>query len=645
MKEFALNCALDFINDWLKLRASQVDIPGFTVSIHHGDDEIFSHAYGYADVALGNTMSTGHLFSMGSQSKMITSAAILQIIASEKIDLDTPITEYIPWVLQNPDIRYHNLTVRHLLCHTGGLIRDGDSCDYWLGTKAYPDSRELRRIVELEPLFFDPYSQMKYSNVGFALLGQIIEKISDQSYSSYVRNKIQEAVSLDNFYPDWQTGYRARLATGYSIPTGHERQAVEIKKPFNTLAPATGCIATATAMGQFATKLYQGSLVADNKLVHEAFRSQWKVSEGYDKGYEYGLGFEVMHIGSRRLLGHGGSTPGYRTATFFEPHEKLAVSVCANCKDAAVIAMTCGIFESLFHFIDTASSPASPAIVKLNTRLQNNLAQMQIIATKEAIVAIDPNSWEPFTWAEQLATVNDETLVVSTHNSIHATGEKVIIEHHSLAGTSVKFGGITMRQPATERTTDTTSYTLPEEDAMALFLHHLQQSRKEVFMLEVLPEYDLDMEHDGNGDSLQAWLLGKKQMSMSLLEAISVSTARQPGWLRACPRRSLIRIRILDNDKSPYVQWEKEHFSRINVPLLGERIYYIPRKKVGNLLLPSGDMTICSQGPIMVNRYDNSKHTASTFFNSADCNTERLLYMKKSLLQMVQQGQYSEELK
>jgi len=388
--------------------------------------------------------------------------------------------------------------------------------------------------------------------------------------------------------------------------------------------------------------------VSDN-LKLEAQRSHWTITKGYSRGYEYGLGFEIMEISKRRLVGHAGTALGFRSATFFDPREEIAVSVSANCKDAPALAMVRGIFAAIYHFADSAVGPTPKYRDKFNAQLYNSMANVFVVATRDAIRVLDPNSWEPFDWSETVVPLGRNKLRVVTSNSVHSEGENITYSFSNEKIKRVNFAGLTMypeQVPESENESlvkpYTSGQTLPYDASEALFLRYHRNSDKEFFKLEVMPEYDLDdiVSHE----SLRAWLAGNVRHSIELMERLKSEDAERPPWIQAWPKglkvgQTAVRIRLVDDDFTPYMLWEREHFLRVNLPLCGERVYYVQRRflEAADLILPACDTVIFNNRRVMVNGRSGSKlkFTHRTFYDSSDAELLRFLTLKKCILRLI----------
>lgn len=109
------------------------------MAITQQDEVVFHHAYGVADQATAVPLTTNHLLRAASHSKMFTATALLQLQEQGLLRIDDNITTYIPWLAEHSDARWQTITLRQLLSHSAGAIRDGTAAGFWQGETAFPD--------------------------------------------------------------------------------------------------------------------------------------------------------------------------------------------------------------------------------------------------------------------------------------------------------------------------------------------------------------------------------------------------------------------------------------------------------------------------------------------------------------------------
>ena len=199
--------AISYIDHWLK-RQIQLDqlTPGYSVSIRINGDDVYSKAFGLArektNKKTHETMTTDHLFRIASHTKTFTATAILQLFERGALALNEKITTYLPQFKTAKDVRVQDITLEHLLSHTAGLTRDSEDSSFWRMTRPFLSREDITDAVLSQDLIFTPGADFKYSNIGFEILGWIIEATSGQIFEDYMTQNILTPLNLKNIGPN-----------------------------------------------------------------------------------------------------------------------------------------------------------------------------------------------------------------------------------------------------------------------------------------------------------------------------------------------------------------------------------------------------------------------------------------------------------
>jgi D-alanyl-D-alanine carboxypeptidase len=261
------------------------------------DDKILAaKAFGWEDRENKRKVTLNTKFRIGSMNKMFTAIATLQLVAAKKLSLDGTVGTYLP-DYPNKEVR-EKVTVRHLLTHTGGT---GD----FFGPEYDTNRLSLKTHADYLALFgaraprFVPGSRDAYSNYGFLLLGNIIEKVSGQSYYDYVAKNIFTPAGMTNTgsLPEEEAVPHRTIA--YTWKDGWISATDTL--PYRGMS-AGGGYSTAGDLLKFAQtlrteKLLPGSLMADATTPH-------------NHNGNYGYGFGVDGKGLLLHFGHNGGAPG-----------------------------------------------------------------------------------------------------------------------------------------------------------------------------------------------------------------------------------------------------------------------------------------------------------------------------------------------
>ncbi|MEM9906113.1 MAG: serine hydrolase domain-containing protein, partial [Cyanobacteria bacterium P01_D01_bin.44] len=303
------------------------------VMIARDGKPLLTRSYGMAnwEHEVANTPETK--FRIGSITKQFTAVAILQLQEQGLIDVQAPVSAYLPDYPGGDRI-----TVHHLLTHTSGIPE-------YLDPEAFPDIEEWLRLPStLEqivarfqdlPLEFNPGEKFKYSNSGYILLTQILETVSEQPYADYMAAKVFEPLGMNN------TGYEVprtvipRLAQGYFFAGGDTHSHLQAP-PFDMSLPlgAGGLYSTVADLVTWNQWLYgeNPALTVLGETAKAALLSPVAKmdtpEDSPDAFYGYGLVLD-SHL-ERQRIHHNGGISGFLSVLAYYPDETLTISVLTN---------------------------------------------------------------------------------------------------------------------------------------------------------------------------------------------------------------------------------------------------------------------------------------------------------------------------
>ncbi len=222
----------DFDNELLQFM-EKWKLPGAQAAIVYKGRLVFSRAYGYASKEKKEPVTTESLFRMGSISKLFTAVAVLKLIEEKKLSFESrafPLLELPPEKdpSRQPEARVNEITVRNLLEGSGGWDRNaaGDPmfmpiCQHAAleySNSLRPTARAIIRYEYTRRLDFNPGSKFCYSNLGYAVLGELVSKLSGMKYDQYVRTQIFEPMGIVNVFPGKTRKARAGEVHYYAFP-------------------------------------------------------------------------------------------------------------------------------------------------------------------------------------------------------------------------------------------------------------------------------------------------------------------------------------------------------------------------------------------------------------------------------------------
>ena len=298
-------------------------LAGMVVFAQRGRDTLILRAYGRAEVENSVPMSVDHVFQFASITKQFTAAAVLRLVQDGRVELDAPITNYLPAA----PVRGRTITVRQLLAHTSGLPDYAESPR--VGTikrlDLPPDS--LVALAAAAPFYFEPGDYLRYTNTGYALLGQLIEKLSGKAYAAYVEEEVLRPSGARSAHFCNPRALVKHLARGYTATSSGIRPA-DFISPHAPWA-AGGFCGTVHDLAAWNAELHErrGGRILSQEMYREMVRPA-TIRGG--RLARYGLGVALSTVAGRRAVQHGGDIDGFTTFTAYLPDDSLNVTVLIN---------------------------------------------------------------------------------------------------------------------------------------------------------------------------------------------------------------------------------------------------------------------------------------------------------------------------
>ena len=321
-------------------------VPGGAVAVVKDQRLVYARAYGWADREKQAPVKPDSLFRIASVTKPFTATAVLKLVESKGLDLDTPVTEFLPLkpVLVNgktADPRWKRVTLRHCLHHTGGWDRDvsGDPMFRSLetaravGVPAPANAQAIIRYMLGQPLDFDPGARYAYSNFGYCLLGRVIERLGSRPYEQFVREEVLAPMGIRRMRlgASLESG-RIEGEVRYYTPDNSEGSSVfpglpaKVPEPYGSFCIEAmdahgGWLASALDLARFAAILDTPGgntcLKPDTRriLYEPPAPPASRNPDGSLAGHFYGCGWVVRPVGKEGPAGywHNGSLPGTST--------------------------------------------------------------------------------------------------------------------------------------------------------------------------------------------------------------------------------------------------------------------------------------------------------------------------------------------
>ena len=328
--------AIDLLERWIGAQCEYRQLPGLAIAVTYDDELLYSRGFGFADLERKIPMTPQTPFHIASITKTFTSTAILQLRDRGKLHLDDRVAQYLPWFQyrnQFPD--GPEITIWNLLTHTSGLPSES-AFPYWTDN-VFPTREEMIRALQNQENIFEPGTQFHYSNLGMAILGEVVAAASGEPYEQYIRKNILEPLDMARTSVFFPAERRAEVAAGYNrrLRDGSRSRSEYVDS--KGIAPAANITSTVEDLAKFAAAHMRkgpvgGRQILATSTLREMHRVQWMPAH-WKSGW--GLGFSVGKNDERITFGHGGWIGSQRSILTASPEEKLAVVVFINADDGS----------------------------------------------------------------------------------------------------------------------------------------------------------------------------------------------------------------------------------------------------------------------------------------------------------------------
>ena len=296
---------------------------GIAAAVVRGNDTLLFKGYGKADVEGNVPMPLDALFEIGSATKQVTAAALLQLRDEGKLRLDDEITKWLP----DFDTRGHTVTLRRLLDHTSGIvgITEMPEFDQLVTNDRFPRDSGYA-LIKRYPFQFAPGEAQIYNNSGFWLLGLVIEKASGMTYEDYIEQKIFAPLGMTRSMYCNSTEIIPHRAKGYLVRTPGDVRPAPINVHTWPYAAGSLC-STVGDMVTWLRALHGGRVLSPASYAELITPS--KLEDGTP--LRYGMGLQVgPDVRGLRYIGHGGAIAGFMTEVGWYPDARMAVVVLIN---------------------------------------------------------------------------------------------------------------------------------------------------------------------------------------------------------------------------------------------------------------------------------------------------------------------------
>jgi CubicO group peptidase (beta-lactamase class C family) len=309
----------DAVDAYIRAEMEKRRIPGVALVVIQRGTVVKMQGYGVANLEHDVPVTPDTVFELASVTKQFTAAGIMLLVEEGKLGLDDAISRHLSGTPDN----WNGITVRHLLTHTAGLasLAQGFRSLYVGGVKINYTTAQMFDAATKDPISFAPGERYQYSDVGYFLLGMILEKASGQTYRTFMTERFFKPLGMTTTSILDQWAVVRNRAAGYTLRDGKH---INIRRVAQTELPSHyGIFSTVNDLVRWDNALAAGKVVKASSL--EQMWTAVRLNDGTTHGY--GFGWVLARRGNHRHITHTGIT-GTQYSRF--PDDGLTVIVLTN---------------------------------------------------------------------------------------------------------------------------------------------------------------------------------------------------------------------------------------------------------------------------------------------------------------------------
>lgn len=270
-------------------RMEEANVPGFSIALIRDAELLWSRGFGVKSTASKEPVTTDTVFSVQSLSKPVFAYATLKMYERRLLDLDTPLTEYLPEPYIPAEPRLKLVTMRHVLSHTTG----------------FPNWRPRGKPLKI---LFTPGERFSYSGEGYVYLQRVIEHLSRQTLAEYIRVNLLEPFGMHSSSYVWTDAYERGAE-------GHDREGKPLGRPKSSEANAAASLySTPTDFAKFIIEILQPSKKDAYHLSEDMVEEMLKPQISVYFSISWSLGWGIQHSDDGDSFWQWGQ--GYREGSF-----------------------------------------------------------------------------------------------------------------------------------------------------------------------------------------------------------------------------------------------------------------------------------------------------------------------------------------
>jgi CubicO group peptidase (beta-lactamase class C family) len=343
------------IDHYLQVEMRRQKIPGISLAIVKSGEPVYVKSYGVASLELRQRTQPRSVFQIGSIGKQFTAVAVMLLANEHKLDLDDPLSKYLPEIPPS----WSKVTLRYMLNHQSGIAQFTTPDRQLLDLVHDYTDLELIQLAATQPLDFEPGTNVSYSDTGYVLLGFVINRVAGQFYGDMLQQRIfgplgmtqTRVISDSDLVPERTSGYEM-------ADDGTLHNQTYVSPALNRTADGS-LYSTVLDLAKWDRALYGDSVLPQTQL-----QRMWSVDphrNGQRPLYHFGYGWENHRLRGQRLVEYDGNWQGFQAVMSRYVDRKLTIILMTNlalCRTERLSHTVAGLVDAdLAHYPDSIADP------------------------------------------------------------------------------------------------------------------------------------------------------------------------------------------------------------------------------------------------------------------------------------------------
>ena len=313
------------LTPFIEKQVAEKRLPALSIALVDDQEIVWARGFGFANAKNKIPATADTVYRVGSVSKLFTDIAVMQLVEKGKLDLDAPVTQYLPeFKPTNPFSK--QITLRQLMTHRSGLVREPPVGNYFDDRNS--SLPEMVASLNTTSLIYEPETRIKYSNAAIAVVGYILQQTQKEPFAKYLQEKLLEPMGMKKSSFEPKEALMRDLA--HAVMWSYHGREFDAPAFELGISPAGCMYSTASDLAHFMTILFaagDNAPIIKKPTLEQMWTQQFDKPDAKDS---FGIGFHLTEFEGHRRVGHNGAIYGFATELSALPKEKLGVVVIAS---------------------------------------------------------------------------------------------------------------------------------------------------------------------------------------------------------------------------------------------------------------------------------------------------------------------------